>query len=370
MMRKVLILLLITILTTTLAGCWDARDVDKLAFPLSAAYDLHVGGPTGNKQVDVTTLIPNLSPEAPSKVHVQTLSERTVAYARRPRNFYDADEYQPGINQVLVVGDALARQGFKNYLDTLGRIPGVTGTMLFAVADGRGEEILKTPSKNLPNNGIYLKDLLGDAQKKSFAPTVKLYELFVNLGPGKNPILPVLKKRGDQVIINGTALFRKDRLIYVCNVDETRTLMMLRGMKSQGYYPFVLQRDGRQERGTIYIGNARKVKVARQGDQYTYSIEMKIDGIIVEHLDHVASIDKECMACVEDSVGRSIEGECRQFLDKMQNDLKTDCIDINKYALAKWRRELTPVIDQEEFIKNAKIEVKVKVHLENAGESL
>lgn len=369
-MKRVLVLFLVMVLTTALAGCWDARDVDKMAFPLCAAYDLHAGGETGNKLVDVTTLIPNLSPDAPSKVHVQTLPERTAAYARRPRNFYDADEYLPGINQVLIVGDALARKGFKNYLDTLGRIPGVTGTMLFAVADGRGEEILKTPSRNNSNNGIHLISLLGDAQKKSFAPSVKLYELFVNQGPGKNPIIPIVKKQRDQVIINGTALFKKDRMIHLCNIDETRTLMMLRGMKAQGYYPFEVQEEGRKERGTIYIANARKVKVTRQGDQYTYTIDIKIEGIIVEHLGHMGNIDKECMDCVEESVARSIEGECRRFLNSMQNDLKTDCIDINKYALAKWRRELTPVIDQDEFIQNAKIEVRARVHLENAGEIL
>jgi len=370
MIRKIPILLLITILTTALAGCWDASDVDKLAFPLCAAYDLHTGGNTGRKQVDVTTLIPSLSPEAPSKVHIQTLSERTTAYARQPRNYYDADEYLPGINQVLIIGDDLVRKGFKNYLDTLRRIPGVTGAMLFAVADGRGEDILKTPAKNFPNNGIYLINLLEDAQRKSFTPTVRLFELFVNLGPGKNPVLPVVKSNRDRVIINGTALFRKDRLIYLCNTDETRTLMMLRGLKAQGYYPFVLQEKGQEERGTIFVGNSRKVKIKRQGDEFTYLINIKIQGIIVEHLNHPQSLDRECMACIEDSVARSIEGECWRFLDKMQNELKTDCIDINKYALAKWRRELTPIIDREEFIEQAQIKVQVEVHLENAGEVL
>ncbi|MGE5391514.1 MAG: Ger(x)C family spore germination protein [Deltaproteobacteria bacterium] len=370
MLKRVSVLGLIVILTIGLAGCWDSRDIDKQSFPLCAAYDLHIDGDQGKKQVDVTTLIPNLSVEAPSKVHVQTLSERTVAYARRPRNFYDADEYLPGINQVLIIGDDLVRQGFKNHLDTLGRIPSISGTMLFAVADGRGEEILKTPSKNFPNNGIYLIDLLGDAQRKSFIPTVRLYELFLNLGPGKNPILPVVKKQGDKVIISGGALFKKDHLIDLCSTEETRTLMMLRGSPGQGYYPFELQREGKKEWGTVYIGNARKVKVTRQGNQYTYSVNIKLSGSIVEYINHPENLDKECLACVEDSIARSVESECRRFLDKMQNELKTDCIDINKYALAKWRRELTPVIDQEEFIQNAKINVKVEVELENAGETL
>lgn len=370
MLRKIPTLVILIILLTTLTGCWDARDIDKLAFPLCAAYDLHLGDDEGRKQVDVTTLIPNLSPEAQSKVHVQTLSERTTAYARQPRGYYDADVYLPGINRVLIIGNDLVKQGFSKYLDTLGRLPSVSGTMLFAVADGRGEDIMKTPAKDYQNNGFYLITLLEEAQRRSFVPTVKLYQLFVNLGPGKNPVLPLVKKNKDRVIINGAALFKKDRLIYKCNTDETRTMMMLRGMKAQGYYPFEAQLNGRKERGTVYVSNKRKVKVIRQGDQFTYYINIKIGGIIVEELNHSQKLDQECMDCIEKSIARSIEGECQRFLDQMQNQLKTDCIDINKYALAKWRKELTPVIDQDEFIQKAVIKVKVEVQLENAGEIL
>lgn len=370
MLKRVTILVLLIVLSTVTAGCWDARDVDKQAFPLCAAYDLHRGDNEGRKQVDVTTLIPNLSPEAPSKVHVQTLSERTIAYARRPRSYYDADEYLPGINQLLILGGSLARRGFNNYVDTLGRLPGISGSMLFAVADGRGEEIIKTPAKDYQNAGVYLNTLLGEGQEKSFIPTVKLYELFVNMGPGKNPVLPVVKKHKDRVIINGAALFRKDKMIYLCNTDETRTMMMLRGMKAQGYYPFETRFKGKKQWGTTYVSNKRQVKVIRQGNQYTYVIKIELNGAIVEHLNHPISIDQQCMACIENSVARSVEGECQRFLNKMQNDLKTDCIDINKYALAKWRRELTPVIDQKEFIQNAKIKVKVEVKLENSGETI
>ncbi|WP_054694148.1 Ger(x)C family spore germination protein [Syntrophomonas palmitatica] len=358
-------------LVLLMSGCWDARDVDKLAFPLCAGYDVHRGDKQGPDWVDVTTLIPNLSPEAPNKLHVQTLSERTTAYARNPRTYYDADEYLPGINRVLILGYDLARHGYTNYIDTLGRVPGISGTMLFAVAQGRAEEIIKTPAKDYQNNGFYLIILLGEAQKKSFIPTVRGFEMFVNLAPGKNPVLPVVKKDKNKIIIGGAALFRKDKLIYLCNTDETRTMMMLRGIKAKGYYPFQLQGDGKgEQKGTVFIGNRRKVKVVRQGNQYTYYINIKLHGVVVEHLNHAQTLDQECVDCIERSIANKVEGECQRFLAKMQNELKTDCIDINKYALAKWRRELTPVIDSEEFIQNARIEVKAEVALENAGESL
>jgi hypothetical protein len=53
----------------------------------------------------------------------------------------------------------------------------------------------------------------------------------------------------------------------------------------------------------------------------------------------------------------------------MQEEIKVDCIDISKYALAKNRRALEKEIDKPEFIQDANIQVKVKVHLGNTGEA-
>jgi len=53
---------------------------------------------------------------------------------------------------------------------------------------------------------------------------------------------------------------------------------------------------------------------------------------------------------------------------KYRKIIKVDCIDVSKYALAKWRYELTPTIDKG-FIENADINIEVEVNLQNAGET-
>jgi hypothetical protein len=147
-------------------------------------------------------------------------------------------------------------------------------------------------------------------------------------------------------------------------------MVLLRGVKGAGYLPFQYLEKGLKGEGTIHASNGRKVKVIRDGDEFTFKINITFEGVVVENIPEISSIDQECLECIQEAVAKDVEGQCRQFLDLMQNDLKTDCIDINKYALAKWRRELTPVIDQEEFIQNARIEVKVDVKLVNTGEYL
>jgi hypothetical protein len=52
----------------------------------------------------------------------------------------------------------------------------------------------------------------------------------------------------------------------------------------------------------------------------------------------------------------------------MQEDLQIDCIDISKYALAKWRKELQDQIDHDFINERVNIHVDVKVTIKNVGE--
>ena len=88
-------LIVIILLLLTLCGCWDSQDLDKLTFPLAAAYDVHTPGsadpsdpPTipGYKVVDLTTLVPNLAPKTPTSVNVETLSGVTITDSRQRRD--------------------------------------------------------------------------------------------------------------------------------------------------------------------------------------------------------------------------------------------------------------------------------------------
>ncbi|NLX02178.1 MAG: hypothetical protein GXY40_06580, partial [Syntrophomonadaceae bacterium] len=72
---------------------------------------------------------------------------------------------------------------------------------------------------------------------------------------------------------------------------------------------------------------------------------------------------------IEKTVEQQVRTQCETFINKMQEEIKVDCIDISKYALAKNRRALEKEIDKPEFIQNANIQVQVKVHLENTGEA-
>lgn len=367
-------IIIIMLLLLQLSGCWDSQGLDKLAFPLAAAYDIHTSDSDdprdpspdhGRHSFDVTTLVPNLAPKSPKPVSIDTLSGTSAGDVRQKRGLIDADAYEIGINKVFIVGEKLAGRGLNQYMDSLLRSAAVPGTVFFAVAAGRGEDILKAPAENDTNMGLYLISLFNGLNSRAFMPVSTLRD-FYHQGKGRNPVAPILELKGGQVIISGTAVFKKDKLVQKLDVDESRDLVLLRGIKSRSYLPFGYGRDEKDFRAAALVGNTRKVQYYQNRQGHNFIITVKISGTLEEH-NHMVPITEKHLLEIENTLASQLKSRFETFIDKMQNDFKFDCIDILKYALAKNRRALEKDIDRPEFIENAHIQVQVKVHLENTG---
>ncbi|MEQ8176326.1 MAG: Ger(x)C family spore germination protein [Syntrophomonadaceae bacterium] len=376
MLKKLLSMTLLISSCFILSGCWDSKDVDRLAFPIVASYDMFQDDPDSMKQlssgpleeprVDVTVVFPNLSAKAANKVTVETVPAPTVGYAREKRGLTAPEFYVTGFNKVILTGEDLARQGLQQPMESLYRFPEVPLNMLLAVVEGRGKDILNLKTDNTDNIATFLYTLLREPDKHNFIPVVTINEFDVNLAPGRNPVVPLIKTGGvNQAFLSGVAVFKKDRLLAKLDIHDTRPLILLRGVPAQGYFPFIL--EGENLQGSALLRNKRKVKVERQEDVYVFKLEVVLEGIITEYPSE-QRIDQKRLKGVENFITAEVENECRQIINTMQKEWKTDCIDISKYALAKWRRELKERVDDEQFISQARIELDVKVKITNYGE--
>lgn len=376
-MYKKTYLTIAVFLLLQLCGCWDSRDLDKLNFPLAAAYDIHSPGSAdtfdpsnqmGAALIDVTVITPNLAPKSQSPIDVQTFSGLDVGDVRQKRGLIDADIYVTGMVKTIIIGEEMARQGINPYVDALLRGADIAGTLYFAVADGRGEDILKTPVKNATNIGTLLPALFDGIQLRTFIPVADLGDFYNVQGKGRNPVIPILKREKDRAFISGAAVFKKDRMVKKLDIVDSRDLALLRGVKGRSYVPFIMTWDGTQQRGAVLVKNSRKVECYQNQQGHNFLITINLDGSLEEH-SHQAPVTEKHLQEIEKSVEQQVKTQCETFINKMQEEIKVDCIDISKYALAKNRRTLEKEIDRPEFIENANIQVKVKVHLKNIGEA-
>ncbi len=375
MLRKMLLAAIMIVQIISNSGCWDYRDINSTAFPQLGAYDVHeesdtaLGNlPPNEQQVDLTVVIPTVSPELQSKFLIHKSSGLLVASSRGQKPYSLPGEYSAGFASNIIFGEALAATGLNKVSDALSRGALNPHTENYSIAEGRAEDIIRVPIKDYPSMGDYLRMLIRSANKRTFMPSTTLHQFEVEQNPGKNPVMPLLTIKDEKVSFGGAAIFNKDKMIGKADLNETQYLVMLRGVPSTGNLPFILNKDGKMlDMGSVNVTNQRKVKVERNGDDFTYTISIVLAGYLAEHSsEELFTENDELKTEIEDKVAANVTAGCNEFIKKMQDQYKVDCIDISKYALAKWRNELEDKIDKD-FIENVDIKVEVKVKLQNIG---
>ncbi|MDD2402511.1 MAG: Ger(x)C family spore germination protein [Clostridia bacterium] len=372
MIRRNIICFFYVVFLFVLPGCWDYRDLDELSIPSVGMYDLQKGTEKKEGDLNVAGIIPVLYSEADKKYRIEYITAKTVGETREKRSSSSPDSYFPGSLQVGIFGENLARQGIKRATDILFRVSKIKDTIYMAVLEGDIKDLEKIEMKEYPNPGVYLLGLLRKAHKDSFLITTTLYLFEVQrITTGKNPVIPLIKMSNNNIVISGTGIFKNDKMIAKIDLKDTRSLVLLRGGRGKGRIPFIINKDGKKvDEGTVDVKSSRKVKVIREGNNFTFFITVKLQGRLMEHYSQRFIIDEKPNITgeeIERAVKKAIEKDCREFVKKMQEEFKVDCLDITKYALAKWRNELQDKVE-DGFIENVDIVVDVDVVIKEIGE--
>lgn len=371
--KKILAVFLICPLAIILPGCWDYKDLDDLAIPITGIYDLAKAPKEDQDYYTVGAIFPVLYPDTEKKYIVQFTNGRTVVESREERNSRSPEIYSVGMVRSAIFGEELAKKGLLFPSDNLFRVTELRSTIYLSLMEGEVESLAQLEMKDYPNAGTYLLGLLKTAQANSFLPTSTLQEFAVQcVTTGKNPILPIVKiKDNSSLAITGTGIFKKDKLIAKVGLKDTRSLVMLRGLEGLGIIPYTIEQNGEKiDEGTMVAKRSRKVKVIRNGDNFTFYITIKLTGELSEHSSRKAIIDSKNtmpLSQIEQAVKNEVQKDCREFIKKMQEEFKIDCIDVTKYALSKWRKELKDKAE-EGFIEKANIVVDVDVKIKDIGE--
>ncbi|MBO8159129.1 Ger(x)C family spore germination protein [Thermosyntropha sp.] len=367
-MKKHLSLSLLFFVLLFVCGCWDAQDIEDFNVPLIAAYDL---AKENGKEVRVTVLYPDVAQR--NKELIEPVEGKTVGDTRSKRGTRFPSTLLLGHIQLALYGEKLAYQGLYSFIDNYVRNPRIKKSLYMAVVKGGSYEFLKEVHQNNQYLGFELPKVFSSKKKNQFFAITTLYDFaHAVTTTGKNPVLPVLSAdKRKNYKIDGTAIFKKDKMIAIADMNETVPLILLRGIeRCCGHIPFIITKEGKQiDKGTVEIASQRKVYVERKGDKFIFHIKLKINGRLVEHYTSERFLIKDAnyIREVEKAVEEQIKRDCQKLILKMKEEWGVDCIDISRFALAKWRRELEDVIEDEDFIRNADIKVDAKVNIDCWG---
>jgi len=287
----------------------------------------------------------------------------TIGDTRDDRQLKSSKPYTIGTEKIVIIGEEQAVYGILNIVNILFSNANINDTNIFSVCKGKAEDILRFKVEGYPSSSDYMEGLVKNATNYNFlSPEYNLMNIYVTLdSEGKNLVLPYLEIKNNNIIYTGMALFKGNKMAYVLPMDESKIMNMLREKKGKGILNL---QEGPDKYINYDVMVKRKVKCNKIEGKYEFNIELEFHGDIIENTLY-KEMKKEDEIEIEKLMGKKIEKMCYDFLAKMKNVYKIDCLNLGMYAAAKYGRETRA--DWNYVVSNANIKVNVVVKIDKMG---
>lgn len=206
-----------------LVGCWDGRELNTLFIITGIALD---ESKEKENMIDISIQGIKTTADQPSSsgssgddtnTVIFKLTEPTVKEAlfRVALNNNRAPFLQH--NQVILIGESLAKKGVKGYLDFFIREQESRLETIVLIVEGRADEILELKIKQEPNSALYFSTLMNSLNKRANYYRVSILHFISQLlSEGQSAIVPILKKNDIEcdlpIKLIGMSIFQDDKM--------------------------------------------------------------------------------------------------------------------------------------------------------------
>lgn len=236
-MRKIAFILIL-ILSLLQTGCWNAREIDELAFVLSIGLDKE------GYEFKVTAQIasPETYSKTPSGVGTAQKGKPFLLISSTGKTIFEAIRNMASISsrrifwshiKVIIIGEELARSNTLEIFDFFSRNPELRLRTLVAVTPGKAAELLEFVPTMEKDPAIYLEKVI---EKKNL--TGKSYSIMLKdfledyLDPNVGPVTSriILDKSNSKLVLKTTGAYVFDdcKLVGSLKEEETRGLLWIK----------------------------------------------------------------------------------------------------------------------------------------------
>ncbi|MBU3114133.1 Ger(x)C family spore germination protein [Clostridium lacusfryxellense] len=378
--KKVIIVLLMVIIASIYAGKLKVSPMEDLNITAGVGYDINKdlngdveyrvpitiydfktkgkGGEGSSIQNSTKTRKVNDISSTTIKTEANTIAE-----IRQQRQLNTSKPFTIGTPKITIIGEEQAFYGIKNIVNILFFNANINDKVIFTVGKGKAEDILRVKVDGYPSSADYMEGMVKYATNYNFLNSdYNLLNIYVTLdSEGKNLVLPYLEIKDENIAIKGMALFKGDKLAYVLPMEEGKIMNMLREKKGKGILSL---QEGPDKYINYDVTVKKKVKCNKTGGKYEFIIDLDFKGDIIENTLY-KTIKKENEKEFERLMSKKIEIMCYDFLGKMKNDYKIDCLNLGMYAAAKYGRESG--VDWNKEVSNSDIKVNIVVNIDRIG---
>ena len=386
---KIILVILLSIISVFTAGCWDSRELNRLSIIAGLGFDMD----PATKKVSLTyqSIVPSKVTSSPSSgdgggdegggggggggggLQTIQLDHDTGSSPYEVLNRYAQHGsripfYQH--TQVIVLGKDAAEQGLYPFLDTIVRNPAGRPNILLAIADKKASDILAVQDGMENIQAVGMANIIKLSANFSQYPAITYLDFTCRLiSKTTAPIVPIIGtfeemgpegEKQKKIRINGTAVFKGDKMIGKLNERESSGLLWVIDKVEKGFLII-------PEASLEIVDAKTKIIPELSGGKIKVAIEIEEEANLIQY--NVAkNLSPEIISQLEKAQDKEIESQVKAVIKKSMS-LNADVFGFGEAVHRKYKKEwkeLEPRWD--DIYPTIKISVKVKTSLNEVGD--
>ncbi len=373
-MKKCILSCISLLLCLNLCGCWNRREIGKIAIVMGFAVD------EGEKEdeIEITAQIANTrtiasanegkggSSEQKPYLNLSSTGDYVFPAIRSSVTKSGARLYMAH-NYVVIFGQDTAERGLGNYMDFFLRDHELRLDMNLLVARGRGSDILDTETGFQSIPALHIRDLINSQQQLSTGMTVTILDFMNRLAADRGaPLIPIIEvddADGKEVLhMTGTAIFSNDTMIGELDERETRGYLWASNAVEQAV---VMVHAGDDKAGieVVRAGGGMQAEVGEDGE-ITMVITVNATGSLGSERGKINFTTKEGVETLLGAFAGEIESEIRACIEKSKQ-MRADVLGFSD-VVYRSHPKLWDGMQGEDFC-DLPVRIEVKTHLDSSG---
>ncbi|MBE7063224.1 MAG: Ger(x)C family spore germination protein [Ruminococcaceae bacterium] len=374
-MKKILLSLLSLVLSLSLCGCWDRREIGEIAIVMGFAVD----STENEDEIEITAQIANTRTIAAAsesggsgggeqKPYLNlSASAEYVFPAIRSSITKSGSKLYMSHNYVILFGQELAERGLEKYMDFFLRDHELRLDMPLLVARGQGADVLDADTGFQSIPALHINDLISTQKQLSTGMTVTILDFMDRLSADRGaPMIPIMEikeeKEKQTLHLSGTAVFDNDTMIGELDEQQTRGCLWASGKVNEAV---IMTEVGDDKIGIEVSQSSGGIKAETDDSGNTtmvLSVHARGDiGSVRGSEDYTT---KEGVDILLKAFAGEIEEEIRSCLEKSR-ELKADVFGFSD-ILYRYHPKLWDQMQDAEF-HNLPVRIEVETKLDSSG---
>ncbi|CAK7064253.1 Ger(x)C family spore germination protein [Tissierella sp.] len=366
-----LFILLIAVLTT---GCWNYREIEKLALISGMAIDKVSSGKGYEMTAEVIDISASIREPKFDSIRMQSYGESVFECVRNMINISAKPPYWSHATTVIISED-VAKDGIIPILDWIVRDaePRLTLYLLISKTP-TAKEILSLQSLSTKIRSFEIENMITSNNRLSQVPNVLASELTNDISnKGISTVIPTVDmvfNEGKQTMaLSGGAILNKDKLAGFMDLEDVKYYLFVRDKIEGGLLTIDITDNTTLDNVTLEIfKNKTKITPVVSNDKLSMHIKIKTEVAIGESDTPINILKESNIQHIKYTAEEFLKNNISKLIDNMQKDFGLDIFGFGSIVKKK-NPKLWKEIDDNwgEIFKDLDVKIDVDVHIRSSG---